>query len=119
MQNFYQIPTTPSTPQRFKVRLGTVDYQITLTWCQAQEGGWIMDIADATGTPIVNGIPLVTGIDLLSPYDYLGFAGRMWVMTTSAPDAPPTFDNLGTDSFLYWVTGDQTPITRPSNTTPI
>ena len=70
---------------------------------QQAAGVWVLDIADASGNDILSGLPLVTGADLLAQYGYLGFGGGLWVQTASAPDAPPTFDNLGDDGQVYWV----------------
>ena len=103
MANFYVIPLTPKA-QVFKISLGGTDYWLRLTYIDTDEGGWLLDIADANNKALVNGIPLVTGCNLLKQYNHLGFAGRMWVQTTSDPDAVPTKVNLGTDALLYWVT---------------
>lgn len=103
MPKFFKIPLTP-TPQRFTVSLSGVDYILTVQWRQASEGGWFMDIADINNDPIVSGIPLVTGANLLEQYKHLGFTGRIWVQTANNPDAVPTFDNLGTEAFAFWVT---------------
>jgi hypothetical protein len=104
MPNFFKIPLVVGTPQRFSITLGQVEYQLTLRYLNIDEGGWIIDIADAIGTPIVQGIPLVTGADLLAQYKHLGFGGRLRVQTLSDPDAVPTFENLGDDGALWWVT---------------
>jgi hypothetical protein len=48
-------------------------------------------------------MPLVTGIDLLRQYRYLGIPGSMIVYTDGDPDAPPTLENLGNESNLYYV----------------
>jgi hypothetical protein len=69
---------------------------------ETNAGSWVLDIADDIGNPILSGIPLVTGANLLSQYGYLGFGGGLYVMTTSDPDAVPTFENLGDDGLLYW-----------------
>ncbi|MGA4275570.1 phage baseplate plug family protein [Ralstonia nicotianae] len=100
MQTF-EIPLTP-VPQTFDVTLVGVGYQFTLQWRDTTNGGWILDIADSTGNPLVCGIPLVTGVDLLAQYAYLGFGCELWVQTDAA-DAPPTYTNLGTESHLYCV----------------
>lgn len=99
----YEIPLTP-TPQRFTVTLGGVSYQISVKYYHADMGGWVLDIADDAGAPLVNGIPLVTGCNLLEQFDYLGFAGELRVQTSADPDAVPTWGNLGVQSHLYWVT---------------
>lgn len=103
MASIFTIPLTP-TPQTFKITLNGVDYQFTLTYINVDQGGWILDIADANGNPLVAGIPLVTGYGLLAQYQHLGFGGDLWVQTTQNPDAVPTFETLGTDALLYWVT---------------
>lgn len=103
MSTIYKIPLTPEA-QIFKITLSGTDYWLTLTYANTTEGGWILDIADANQDPLVVGIPLVTGADLLAQYAYLGFAGRLIVQTTFNPDAVPTYQNLGSEAFLYWVT---------------
>lgn len=102
--NYFKIALAVGAPQRFAITLGQVEYQLTLKYLNVDEGGWIIDIADAIGSPIVQGIPLVTGTDLLAQYQHLGFGGRLWVQTLSDPDAVPTFENLGDDGVLWWVT---------------
>lgn len=91
-------------PQKFTISLGGIQYTFTLRYRNTVEGGWILDIGDSQNNPLVQGIPLVTGASLLGQYAYLGIGGDLWCSTTSDPDAPPTFDNLGTDGNLYFVT---------------
>ena len=104
MSTAYEIPLQVGIPQTFTAKLSGVEYQLTLQYRNAPNGGWVLDIANSAGVPIVSGIPLVTGANLLEQYAYLGFGGRLWVQTTSNPDAVPTFSNLGEDGLLYWVT---------------
>jgi len=103
MASIFVIPLS-STPQTFKITLGAVDYRMTLTYQNVDQGGWVLDIADSNNVPIVCGIPLVTGIDLLGQYSYYQFGGQLFVQTAHDPDATPTFDNLGTEALLFWVT---------------
>lgn len=103
MASIFKLPLVQGRPQRFTITLGGVVYQMVLTYRNATDGGWFLDIANANGVPILSGIPLVTGADLLAQYAYLGFGGQLWVQTASDPDAVPTFDNLGGDAALYWV----------------
>lgn len=100
-----RIPLQPN-PQVLQVSLGGSVFTLVLNWRNdpGGQGGWFLDIGDASGTPYVEGIPLVTGVDLLAQYGHFGFQGSLYVQTGSNPDAPPTFDNLGTDGNLYWVT---------------
>ncbi len=99
----YEIPLQ-AYPQTLSIMLGGVTYQLTLQYRNSAIGGWVLDIADSASTPILQGIPLVTGVDLLAQYRYLGFGGALYVQTNSDPDAVPTFENLGADGKLYWVT---------------
>lgn len=101
MSTTYEIPLTPQ-PQTFNIVLGAVQYALTLVWNTAAQA-WLLDIADNTGVPLVNGIPLVTGADLLAQYAYLELGGALYVQTDSNADALPTYSNLGTDSHLYFV----------------
>ncbi|RSB84879.1 hypothetical protein EGT47_27690 [Burkholderia cenocepacia] len=100
--NVYEVPLSPQ-PQRFIVTLSGVDYRMTVQYRGAGGAGWVLDIADADGTSLVNGIPLVTGVDLLGQYKHLGFQGRMWVQGAEDPDDTPTFADLGVGSRLFWV----------------
>jgi hypothetical protein len=102
MTQTFEIPLTPAA-QTFLVTLVGVQYQFTLQWRDAEEGGWTLDIADSGGSPIVSGVPLVTGVDLLAQYQYLGIGGELWVQTDVDPAAVPTYDNLGTASHVYFV----------------
>lgn len=98
----YEIPLSPN-PQTFTVSLSGTDYRMTVQWRNSEGAGWILDIADTSANPIIQGIPLVTGVNLLEQYAYL-IPGVLWVQTTADPDAVPTFDNLGVGSHLYWYT---------------
>jgi hypothetical protein len=100
--NAFEIPLSGQS-QTFNIVLASVTYQLTLTWRNAGSCGWILDIADSSGNPLIQGIPLVTGADLLAQYRYLGFTGSLVVKTDADPDAVPTYDNLGSTSHLYFV----------------
>jgi hypothetical protein len=93
-----------NTLQTFSITLSGTVYNLTLIYRNIDQGGWVLDIADVNNTPILQGIPLVTGVNLLSKYKYLGFVGGLYVQTTSDPDTVPTFDNLGIDGQVYYVT---------------
>lgn len=99
----YEIPLSNAS-QSFQIALAGVTYKLTLMWRDAPQGGWFLDIADAAGNRILSGVPLVTGADLLEQYDYLGIGGEIWVQTDGDEAAVPTFDNIGTDSHVYFVT---------------
>ncbi len=102
----YEIPTIPAA-QTFLIGLAGQSYRLTLAYREADDlGGWILDIADNEGAPLLSGIPLVTGSDLLAPYAYLGFGGSLLVFTEGDADAVPTYTGLGSESRLYFVTED-------------
>lgn len=104
MSAVFEIPLQVGTPQTFSIALGGITYQLTFLYRNDFSGGWTVDIADSSGNPILQGVPLVTGADLLAQYKHLGFTGALVVQTVSNPDAVPTFDNLGSDGQLYWIT---------------
>lgn len=90
-----EIPLS-ATPQSFVVTLSGTTYKLTFTYRR----GWLMDIADVGGAPILQGCPLVQGHDLLEQYKYLGIPGQMWVVSR---EDPPAFDALGDTARLYYV----------------
>jgi hypothetical protein len=104
MSTIYLVGQLQPNPQSFTISLNGVSYNITLNYRNTTNGGWVMDIADSQGNPILQGIPLITGAGLLDQYAYLSLGGNFYVQTTSDPDEVPTFDNLGSDGNLYWVT---------------
>jgi hypothetical protein len=104
----FEIPLTPM-PQTFYISLSGTQYQLVFNYRNVSMGGWVMDINDPLGNPLVCGIPLVTGANLLGQYGYLDFAGGMMVLSDGDWDAVPTFANLGLvgGSHLYWVSAPQ------------
>ena len=56
----YVIPLTPE-PQRFSIVLAGRELLLAVRWMDAPEGGWLLDMADAEGVPLVSGIPLAAG----------------------------------------------------------
>lgn len=101
----FEIPLSPQA-QQFDIQLGQATYHLTVSWNDAPTGGWVLDIADSNDVPIVSGIPLVTGVNLLEQYDYLEFPGSLEVQTDYDLNAVPTFQNLGVQSHLYFLTAD-------------
>lgn len=100
----YIVPTAPQ-PETFTVALAGADYRLTLRWAEAAEGGWLLDLALADGTPLVAGVPLVTGVDLLAPYPHLGIGGMLWVL--AADESTPAADELGqTAQLIFETEGD-------------
>lgn len=102
--NWFLIPLV-GTPQTFQIALAGVNYIFTFKWNDALDAGWEFDIEDSdTGIPLLAGAPLITGADCLSGLEYLGINGQLFVYTDGNPDAVPTFDNLGSESNVYFVT---------------
>ena len=109
-QQIYTIPLV-NTPQTFNITLAGVLYNLTCRWNSAVDlngnslAGWTLDIADGVlNTPILMNIPLTTGKDLLAPYKYMNFGGTLGVYTNGDENAVPTYENLGVDCNLYFVT---------------
>lgn len=100
--DFFSVPALP-TPQSFGISLGGLDLNMNLEFKGA--AGWVMDVANNVGDTLLSGVPLVTGGNLLEQFEHLGIPGGLWVQTKNAPDAVPTFDNLGVESFLFYVAG--------------
>lgn len=99
----YVIPLTPE-PQRFGIVLAGRELLLAVRWMDAPEGGWLLDVADAGGVPLLSGIPLVAGCDLLEPYGYLGLGGALRL----SGDEPPALDTLGQGvDLLFEVAGHE------------
>jgi len=95
-----EIPLSPDN-QLFRIQLAAVTYTLQIIWRDA--AGWIMDVMDSGGTPILSGVPLVTGANLLAQYPQLGISGALVVATdVGAPD-DATKTNLGTYAHLLFV----------------
>jgi hypothetical protein len=97
-----RIPLQPYA-QVFSITIAGLVYNMQTHWNNQPDTGWLLDISDANDVPILLGIPLVTGADLLEQYHYLGLfnGGYLLCGTIGNNNASPTYDNLGTDSYLY------------------
>jgi hypothetical protein len=98
----YEIPLTGNA-QKLNISLGANNYWLTFVW-NTNSGNWNLDIADTNQAPLAQGLPVITGLDLLKQYAHLGIPGSLVVQTDSSPDVVPTYDNLGTDGHVYFVT---------------
>ncbi|EFC2021210.1 hypothetical protein RVO90_22915 [Enterobacter chengduensis] len=96
----YEIPLTPDN-QYFQVTLGGVNYSLRIVWREV--AGWIMDVSDKTGEPILTGVPLIPDINLLDQYPELGVSGQLVVLADNGAPEYPSEDNLGSSSHLIFI----------------
>ena len=96
----YSIPLY-SGAQQFQVSLEDRTVQIRLIWREAEGGGWIMDLLETDGTPILAGLPLRCGQNLLEQYQYLGL-GKMMCLIDGDDSRDPTYEDMGSTLQLYW-----------------
>ncbi len=105
MSNFL-IPLV-NTPQKFNITLAGRDYTMICRWNDSADAGWTVDFIDAiTSEKIVSNVPLITGADCLAGLEYLGFKGKLFVLTDGNQLSVPTLSNLGVESNLYFQTED-------------
>lgn len=98
--NVTEIPLSPDN-QLFRIQLAETTYTLRVIW--RDSAGWILDVQDSSGEPLLSGVPLVTGVNLLEQYPQLGINGALLVgCDVGAPDEP-TKTNLGTHSHLIFV----------------
>lgn len=98
----YEIPLRPGA-QELWVNLPNGAFRLRLIYVVAPEGGWVLDISDASGNRLVSGIPLVTGCDLLAQHRHLGILdGPLYCVTEGDITAPPSFDGIGATAHLYF-----------------
>ena len=95
-----EIPLSPDN-QQFNISLANTTYKMRLLWRDA--AGWIMDMQDSGGNPMITGIPLVTGVDLLAQYAFMGFGFSLYVGCDDSAQEYPTKVDLGNGSHLYIV----------------
>lgn len=101
---WFIIPLT-NVPQTFQIALAGVSYLMTVRWNDAADAGWQFDLQSAdTNEYLLAGAPLITGADCLAGLEYLGIGGLFLVYTDGDATAVPTFENLGVESNLYFVT---------------
>ena len=100
--NIYKIPFTNS-PQTFNVSLKGRLLTLSNTWNYISST-WSVDVLDGvTSEPVILAIPLITGIDLLKQYSYLALGGSIIAYTDGNSDAPPTYEDLGISSNVYFL----------------
>lgn len=104
MSRTFKIPLE-NIPQKFDIALAGVNYTLSCHWNDSPDAGWVLDISDTdSSTSIVSNIPLITGADCLAGLEYLGINGQLIVQTDGNQFAVPTFENLGVESNLLFLT---------------
>jgi len=97
----YQIPLSNKNQKLQISLLGTV-YTLIVRW-NALADLWYLDINDVNNAPILNGLPLTAGVDVLKQFRYLGIGGALVAQNVSSPNAPVTYDGLGSTGFLFFI----------------
>lgn len=100
----YEVPLS-AEPQTFLIDLVGILYRMTVRWCGAMSA-WVMDLDTPEEVPVLHGVPIVTGTDLLGQYEYLGIGGQLRAQTLGDLESIPTFENLGTNGVLFFITPD-------------
>lgn len=98
-----EFPLRPEA-QRMTIALGEIEYQFRFGWADSTEGGWFIDIADATGNALINGLPLTAGEDVLQQFAYLNIGGEIRIETDGNVLFEPTYDNLGSNGKVFFIT---------------
>ena len=97
--NVTEIPLSPDN-QLFRIQLAETTYTLRVIW--RDSAGWILDVQDSSGEPLLSGVPLVTGVNLLEQYPQLGINGALLVGCDVAHRTSHQ-TNLGTYSHLIFV----------------
>lgn len=97
---FNEIPLSPDN-QQFRILLGDKIYTLRIIWREL--AGWIMDVMDSGGTPLLCGVPLLSGVNLLQQYPHAGIVGRLIITTDKGAPDEPDKTNLGRNSHLIFI----------------
>lgn len=97
-----EVPLTPQA-QKFSIPIAGETYGMTMQYRDAEDGGWMMDLANSAGKALASGIPMVTGTDLLGQLKHLGVNAVMGMVNSGGGDDAPTFANLGISSHLVFL----------------
>lgn len=101
-ETLYKIPLI-AEPQTFDIEVGGTSYIVTTKW-NGELPAWELTAKyTETGETLFDALPLVTGVDLMAQYKHLGIDGTLFCTTFGDEDAPPTLENLGIQSFLYYL----------------
>jgi hypothetical protein len=99
----FKLPFVNSN-QKFNISLDGKSLSVTCVWNQ-EIPAWVISIQDAnTGDDIITGVSLVTGVNLFEQFYYTGVTGFLIVYTNGNPTEIPTFESLGNESNVYYLT---------------
>ena len=102
--SIFKIPFV-NTNQKFNITLSGKNLIVTCNWNQ-ELPAWVVSIQDAaTQEYLIAGVALVTGVNLFSQFYYTGVRGVLVIYTKGDPSEIPTFDSLGNESQVLYVTG--------------
>jgi len=101
-QEFFKIPLL-NTSQRSQITLSGVEYIFINRWSSGM-GLWTFSLLSIDEEILINDMPLVTGTDLLEQWGYLKIPGSLICYTAGNQGEPPTFENLGGNANLYYIT---------------
>ncbi|WP_041866951.1 phage baseplate plug family protein [Sodalis glossinidius] len=94
-----EIPLT-ATNQQFSITLSGTVWQMRIIWRDV--AGWMLDMLNASGAPVITGIPLLSGQDVLAQYAWLKPGGKLIVIADDEQLLGAT--GLGNTAKLYWIT---------------
>lgn len=95
------IPTTSHGNREIQVELGERTYSIRTYYSQGQYDGWLMDISDAQGNPLLLGKRITPGVPNLLKGNGDTFGGAQLAAVVVEGDET-TPDALGNGTYLAW-----------------
>jgi len=102
--SIFKIPFVNNN-QKFNITLSGKNLLVTCVWNQ-EIPAWVLSVQDAASLEyLISGVALVTGVNLLSQFYYTGITGVLVVYTKGDPDEIPTFESLGNESQVFYITG--------------
>lgn len=102
--SIFKIPFV-NTNQKFNITLSGKNLIVTCNWNQ-ELPAWVVSIQDAaTQEYLISGVALVTGANLFSQFYYTGVRNVLVAYTNGDPGEIPTFDSLGNESQVLYITG--------------
>lgn len=102
----YRIPLV-AEPQSFDMSIGELSLTISVVWNEELPAWEMTALNTLTSEFLFNALPLVTGVDLMEQFKHLGIEGKVFVYTNGDADAVPTLTNLGVESHMYYLVGEE------------